>query len=271
MGQGIEDLVKNRNNGVYDKKITIERKPALLPGVREADVTWSKIVWRMIDLREKANQHFYFPKVENQGRVNLINLLLKGIKDNVILAFDASTENNEFTTPISYDKVKEQFGATSKTVNRRNFETGKMEPVTIQQDMQTEEVQQVIIKEIWYFDKQKSSLQVRVLGICPIRLFYRDTDKEQVDLLRKKLFWVYYPDVRPLFAKNESLNSRNSAKSYSFDDLFLMRNFDGYIIKEENVYDNRDILMYASGEYAAKESERIKKAIFNYEQDLWEY
>jgi hypothetical protein len=89
--------------------------------------------------------------------------------------------------------------------------------------------------------------------------------------LRKKLFWVFYPEIRNLLAKNESLNARNSARNYSFDDLFLIRNFDGYIIKEENVYNNRPIMDYASAEYASKESDRIKNAIFDYEQDLWEY
>lgn len=271
-GQGIEELVKNRNSGIYDKKITIERKPTKLPDVREADVTWSKTVWRMIDLREKMNQQLYFPTREVQGRNNLINLLLKGIKDNTILAFEAPIQDeNEFTVPVSYDQVKAQFGAGSKTVSRRNFETGQMEDVTIQQDIQVDEVKQLIIKEIWYFDKQKSTLQVRILGICPIRLYYRDEDVAQEDLQRKKLFWVFYPDVRQLLARNESLNPLNGARSLSFDDIFLMRNFDGYIIKEENIYDNRAILDYAANEYASQESERIKNAIFNYEQDLWEY
>ena len=272
MGQGIEDLVKNRNIGGYEKVMTFERKPAVLPGVREADVTWSKIVWRLIDLREKANQHFYFPKTEVQGRTNLINLLLKGIKANSVLAFEAPIlDNNEFATPISYDQVKAQFGAGTKTVMRRNFENGQMEPVVIQQEIPTEEVKQLILKEVWYFDKQRSSLQVRILAICPIRVYFRDEDTNQEIPLRKKLFWVYYPEIRTLLAKNESLNARNGARNYSFDDLFLLRNFDGYIIKEENVYDNRDILSYASGDYASQEAERIKTAIFNYEQDLWEY
>lgn len=272
MGQSIEEIVKNRYNGAYDKKITFERKPAVLPGVREADVTWAKTVWRLIDLREKANQHFYFPKTEIQGRINLINLLLKGIKANTITAFEAPIlDNNEFTTPMGYEQVKAQFGAGTKTVMRRNFETGQMEPITIQQDIPTDEVKQLMIKEIWYFDKQRSSLQVRILAICPIRVYYRDEDTNQEIPLRKKLFWVSYPEIRPLLAKNESLNARNGARNFSFDDLFLIRNFDGYIVKEENVYDNRDILSYASGEYASQESERIKSAIFNFEQDLWEY
>jgi gliding motility associated protien GldN len=271
MGQGIEDLVKNRNAGAYDKKITFERKPAPLPGVRESDVMWSKTIWRLIDMREKMNQHFYFPIAEMQGRNNLINLLMKGIKENTVTAFDASDDNNEFVKPVSYDQVVTQFGAGSKTVQRRNFETGQMEDVIVQQEMNTSETKQMIVKEIWYFDKQKSTLQVRILGICPIKLFYREEDVTQDNLLRKKLFWVYYPEIRKILAKNEALNDRNGARNFSFDDLFLMRNFDSYIIKEENVYNNRYIQQYAADEFATKESERIKNYIFNYEQDLWEY
>lgn len=271
MGQGIEDLVKNRNAGAYDKKITLERKPAPLPGVREADVLWSKTIWRLIDLREKMNQKFYFPTSEMQGRSNLINLLMKGIKDNTITAFDAADDNNEFVKPVSYDQVVSQFGAGSKIVNRRNFETGQMEEVTVQQEMNTDVTKQLIVKEVWYFDKQKSTLQVRILGICPIKLYYRDEDKEQETILRKKLFWIWYPEARKLLAKNEALNEMNGARNFSFDDLFLLRNFDSFIIKEENVYNNRWIQQYAADDYASKESERIKNSIFNYEQDLWEY
>ena len=257
--------------GAYTKKTAVERKPAPLPGIREADAVWSRTIWRIIDLREKMNQQFYYPTREIQGRINFINLLLKGINDKTITAFDATNDDAEFKVPITPEQVKQQFGAASKVTQRRNFDTGQMDTVTIKQDMQTQEVKQLMLKEIWYFDKQKSTLQVRILGICPIRVYYRDEDKNQEIVLRKKLFWVSYPEVRPLLAKYESLNFYNGARSFSFDDLFLTRRFDSYIVKEENIYNNRSIEQYASNEYAAKESDRIKNSIFNYEQDLWEY
>jgi gliding motility associated protien GldN len=269
MGQSIEELVKNREDGAYQKKITVERKPAVLPGVREADVIWSKIVWRLVDLREKANQHFYFPLTEYQGRSNMFNLLLKGIKNNTIIAFaanDPNNPNNEFAKPISYDEIEKLFDAGKTTKIVKNPDNGQEETVTIIKEIGLDEVKELLIKEIWYFDKQKSSLQVRILGICPTRVY----TKAGVET-KSKLFWVSYPEIRPLLAKSECLNARNGARNFSFDDLFLMRNFDGYIVKEENVYDNREILAYATGEYASQESERIKTAIFNFEQDLWEY
>ena len=70
--------------------------------------------------------------------------------------------------------------------------------------MHTEEVKHLIIKEIWYFDKQNLPFRFAYGGICPIRLYFRDEDVNQEVTLRKT-FWVYYPEIRTLLAKNESL------------------------------------------------------------------
>lgn len=270
LGTASQNLLNAQDNyGVYVKRTTLERKPAPLPIVREADAVWSRTVWRIIDLREKANQHFYFPSREIQGRSNLFNILLKGIEGKTITAFDASAPDDEFIKPIDFNTVKQQFGDSVKTIKVTDINTGVEKDTTVRSIIPTQEVKLLEIKEVWYLDKQKSTLQVRILGICPIRLYKKDPN--DTTYVRKRLFWVYYPEIRPLLAKNESLNGFNGARSFSFDDLFLTRRFDGYIVKEENVYNNRSIEMYAKGEYAAKESERIKSSIFNYEQDLWEY
>ena len=255
--------------GAYTKRTTLDRKPAPLPVVREADAVWSKTVWRIIDLREKANQHFYYPTREIQGRSNLFSILLKGIEGKTIAAFDASVPDDEFKTPINFNQVKQQFGDSVKSIKVTDLSTGDIHDSIVSADIPTHEVKQLEIKEVWYFDKQKSTLQVRILGICPIRVYKKDL--KDSTYVRKRLFWVYYPEIRGLLAKNESLNQFNGARSLSFDDLFLTRKFDGYIVKEENTYNNRSIEQYTAGQDAFKESERIKNSIFNYEQDLWEY
>ena len=255
---------------VYNRTTTKERKPAPLPAVREADVVWSRTVWRLIDLREKSNQHFYFPTREIQGRKNLISIILKGIENKTITAFDAQLSEDEFKQTISYSQAKREFGDTIKSVPIFDLSTGiKIRDSTFSVSLPIQEVKQLELKEVWYFDKQKSTLQVRILGICPIRVYKKDPKNPEWD--RHRLFWVNYPEIRGLLAKEESLNGFNGSRNLSFDDLFLTRRFDGYIVKEENMYNNRAIEAYAVGEYAAKESERIKNSIFNYEQDLWEY
>ncbi|MDX9883072.1 MAG: gliding motility protein GldN [Prolixibacteraceae bacterium] len=257
-------------DGAYKREDLSKRKPVPLPYVREADVMWSKKIWRVIDLREKMNQVLYFPTKETEGRFNLINLLLRGIEDGQITAYDARTDD-EFKVPITFEQVKEMFGATSRTRKVRDPLTGEMVDRVIQGEIRGEEVKQIMVKEEWYFDKQTSTLNVRIVGICPIQEFYRDEDINQTDAQRRQVFWVYYPEARDVLASNSVINSNNTARNMSFDDLFIKRYFNSYVVKESNTFNNRDISSYLSGREAMLESKRIENEIFNFEQDLWEY
>ncbi len=262
-------------NPILKKVDSTNRKPVPLPSVREADMIWSKTLWRVIDLREKKNQVLFYPTTEIDGRINLINLILKGVKDGVLTAYDATTEE-EFKTPITYDQVKKVFGAQKVTRKVRNFDTGEMEDKVIEGEVRTDEVKQVWLKETWYFDKQTSTLQVRILGLCPIREYSHDsneqvTDSTETDVLRTPVCWISYPEARDLFVNNDLYNPTNDAQHMSFDDFFIQRDFQSYIIKETNTYNNRAITQYLSGEDAMLESKKIENKIFDFEQDLWEY
>ena len=257
-------------DGAYKREDISKRKPVPLPSLREADVMWSKKVWRIIDLREKMNQILYFPTKETEGRLNLISLLLRGIEDGHLTAYDARTDD-EFKTPINFDQVKEMFGATSRIQRVRDPLTGEFVNKDIKGEVRTDDVKQIMIKEEWYFDKQTSTMNVRIIGICPIQEFYRDEDINQTNVERRQVFWIYYPEARNLLASNAVINPNNTARNLSFDDLFIKRHFNSYVVKESNAFNNRDISEYLSGKEAMLESARIENEIFNYEQDLWEY
>lgn len=257
-------------DGAYKRNDIYKRKPTPLPYVREADVMWSKMVWRIIDLREKMNQTLYFPTKEIQGRRNLVNLFVEGIKDGKLTAYDAK-EDDEFKVPMTFDQVKEAFGATTRTMKVRDIDTGEMVDKPVTGEVRSEEVKQFMVKEEWYFDKQTSTLNVRVIGICPIKEYFRDEDVNQETVVRRQLFWIYYPEARELMAANEVFNPQNTARNSSYDDIFLKRRFNSYIVKESNIYDNRNISQYLTGKDAMIESKRIENEIFDYEQNLWEY
>lgn len=256
-------------NSAYKRNDIFQKKPMPLPTVREADIFWSKKVWRIIDLREKMNQSLYYPTVERDGRINLISLLLKGIETGQITPYDAESDD-EFKIPMSFAQVKESFGAVTTMEERTNFDTREREQVQVQGEVRSNTVKQYMLKEEWYFDKQTSTLNVRIIGICPIREFVREGDTSG-EVQREQLFWVYYPEIRPLLATNLVLNQYNDAQQMSFDDLFIKRFFNSYIVQESNIYDNRPISMYLTGKEAMLESKRIEEKIFNFEQDLWEY
>jgi gliding motility associated protien GldN len=257
-------------DGAYQRTDIYSRKPTPLPYVREADVMWRKKVWRIIDLREKMNQTLYFPTKETEGRNNLVNLILAGIKDGKLTAYDAKFDD-EFKIPMTFEQVKEAFGATTRTRKVRNVDTGEMEDATVTGEIRPEEVKQFMIKEEWYFDKQTSTINVRVIGICPIQEFYRDEDVNQEDVQRRQVFWIYFPEARDLLAANEVFNPQNTARNLSFDDIILKRKFNSYIVKEENIYNNRAISQYLTSKDAMLESKKIENSIFDYEQNLWEY
>lgn len=257
-------------DGAYKRTDLTNRKPTPLPYVREADVMWRKKIWRIIDLREKINQPLYFPTKEVDGRYNLVNLLIEGIKNGKLTAYDAKNDD-EFKVPMTFEQVKEAFGATTRTRKVRNVDTGELVDKVVAGEIRAEEVKQFMVKEEWYFDKQTSTMNVRIIGICPIQEFYRDDDPNQESVQRRQVFWIYYPEARDLLASSEVFNPQNTAQNASFDDIFLKRRFNSYIVKEENIYNNRDISQYLTGKDAMLESQRIENSIFNYEQNLWEY
>jgi len=256
-------------NSAYKIIDVYQKKPMPLPSVREADVFWAKKIWRIIDLREKMNLTLFYPTVETDGRQNLLSLLLSGVENGQITPYDARLDD-DFKVPLTFEQVQEALGAESTTEETIDFDTGERKTVEVEGDIRPTEIKQFMIKEEWYFDKQTSTLNVRIIGICPIREFVREND-ESGQVMRQKVFWVYYPEARNLLASNLVLNPYNEARSMTFDELFIKRFFNSYIVKESNVFNNRDISAYLTGKNAMLESKRIESEIFNFEQDLWEY
>jgi len=110
-------------------------------------------------------------------------------------------------------------------------------------------------------------MDVRILGLCPVK---DDFDEDGIFRGYKPLFWIYFPEARPIFAKNEVFNRFNDAERRTYDDVFWKRMFGSYVYKEQNVYD-RKIVDYAMGLDALLEAERVKNDLFKFEHDLWEY
>ncbi len=254
---------------IYSKNHTKNERPIPYPHIREADVVFSKLVWRVINLKEKMNQPLYYPTQPMDDRYSLIDLLLFGIENEGLLAYDV--EDDQFTTPLGIDEIRSNFDAGVDTVRQQNRRNGIIEERIINRAMNTSEVTKYLVKEQWLFDKQSSTLQVRIIGLCPIREYVKEGDSELDGLRKKKMFWIFFPDARQLLANHEVFNPFNDARRFSFDDLFMKRRFSSYITQVSNVHDNRPIDSYTVGLQTMLESERIKNELFNIEHDFWEY
>ena len=259
---------QNREEWIY-KKQGGERDPAPYPPLREADVMWAKKVWRLIDLRDKKNPPLYYTTHPMGDWYSLIDVILNTLKSGEeIYAYDADI-GDDMTVQITQADIDSKFGADFDSVWVEDLDgSGRGQWEIAKSDVTSSEVKQFIIQEIWYFDNKLSSLQVRVIGICPIRI---SLNKETGQIEKRRLFWIKYRQFRKPFANFEAFNRRNDAHRISYDDMFLQRRFQSFILAESNVYDNRTVTDYEIGRGALLESEKIKEFIFNFEQDLWEY
>ena len=212
------------------------------------------------------NLPLYYPTEPLDGRMSLIDVMMQGIEK----SFKTAYQDDELQTPMTFAEIKEKFGATTDTLTKRNPETGELEHIAVSNDITTSEVKRLQIKELWYFNKRTSRLEVRITALCPIREYTKE-DENADGILKTQLFWIDYGEFRDLFAKQGVYNFENDALRLSLDDVFLKRYFSSRIIKETNTYNNRSIQSYSTGIDAVLESDRIKNEIFEYEQDLWEY
>jgi len=235
--------------------------------LREADVMWSKTIWRKIELKEKMNHILYLPVSPVGKRMSLIDCLLYGIHKGGLTPYDESGPD-EFGIIMTEDEVHKKMGAKSTTSMVETLE-GWSE-VTIDEPYKSENIKSYLLKELWFFDKQRSVLEVRIIGICPILETFREEDVDREDPQMKKTFWVYYPEARELLAAQSIYNPYNDIKSLTYDDILQKRYFSSYVFKESTPYD-RPLLEYTTGLETLLEAESIKEDIFNFEQDLWEY
>ncbi len=251
-------------DGAWDKTHSKDRKVISYAPVREADVSWYTKIWRQIDFREKMNQTFYYPDEAIRDRESFMQVIMNGLKEGSLTAYS----NDEFTKPLNYEEMIAQFERSDSTQIENVDFPGEYFDTIIKTKLDPTDVKQIRLKEVQFFDKQRSVLDVRILGICPL-LQDRD-DKGELKPGFMPMFWIYFPDARPIFAKTELYNPKNGAERRTFDDIFMKRYFQSYIIKEDNTY-NRSISAYKTGLDALLEAERIKESIFTLEHDLWEF
>lgn len=121
------------------------------------------------------------------------------------------------------------------------------------------------LKEDWFFDKERSVLDVRILGIAPVVY-----DGLKSGGKYKELFWLYFPHLRPYLSRYYTYNEQNDAQWMSFDDLFFKRRFNAVMYKESNVYD-RTVESYRMGADALMEADKIKEKIRTLEHDVWNF
>jgi len=273
----------------WKKENTKQEEAVVLSHVRQADVTWAKRVWREIDLRQKQNLVLYYPlDSATLGKRSFVQVLADMVQDaHLNPGPDALKvyESYELKELVQLDELKNRLSFTDSVPVLIDPDLCIIERMPKSVDFITEGkplVTKIVLMEDWFFDKQRSVMDVRILALgLKVPTFQADIQPHPICIDNvmngfipvpngEQILWFFFPDLRQAMASNEIFNRHNDAHRTSFDDLFMKRMFASYVIKEENVYD-RYIADYTSGMDALLEAEKISEGIRDYEMDFWQY
>lgn len=279
-------------DGVYQQTHIPTKRVISYTHLREADVLWSKRIWRRIETRERLNFPLFYPEEPISDRMSLFDVIKYAVFDEGSLtvyrpspaeSLPGDGTGDQFSNPVlppngnrsdpEYIKELERmFGYEVTTPVLDEFD----EPVIDAEGLPVEETtvefytgRDIVaweIKEDWFFDRQKSEMDVRIIAISPV--VYKTVEGAITG--ESNLFWLYFPQCRYVFQNFFVYNSQNNAMRMSFDDLFWKRKFTSFITKEDNVYD-RFVLDTEKGINRLLESEKIKEEMFKIEHDLWHF
>ena len=294
----VMDPIRAPIDGTVEKVHIEHYKPVRLPYIRQADLHWSALVWRVIDLRERFNFPLYYPTEKKGNWKSLMQAILDAIDSTEANPTPLRVYTDEYVNiPVSISEMLQSMGEniTVEIYDPESFEKVGEEIKFVA--FGAKEVFRYEVKEQWRIDKQRSVMDQKIISIKPMFWFEKveggggdgddygggdedfmeeGEDGEAMPVLPTRRWrnfgWIYYDELRPTLAVTEVFNPANNAQRRNYDDLFLTRRFSSFIKAQENVQDNREINMYIlNGMDQALESERIKERIRVKEHDMWEY
>ena len=274
-------------SGTHDTLITVEH--------RMDDVIWSRVVYKVIDMRYKQNYQLYFPtKSDDPNYRNLLKVIADAIVDGLPV-YEKNGETikpNDFkTTPpmpktqipwayfiedpmvdYSMDDSHYDIALSSDMLIHYDSVTDVMEVNTYAFEQLAKNQLKYMIQEIVFFDKHTSRLHSKIMAIAPLNSDKIMTKDNVMTALREAItFWIPFDALRPYLAMQYVIPSQNETKRVTCDDFFQKRLYSSYIVGEGNMY-NRFIPEYSMQEGdIKKEQARIENELLTFEQDLWEY
>jgi gliding motility associated protien GldN len=246
-----------------------DRTPLNYEYLRADDAVYRHKLMRELDCREKMNLPFMHSADADNGNQRFISILLQALQDSLVTAF----ADERFTTPMTKSEISRMVAGDEIEVPLYDSLGVNIGSQKKRNEVNLDSFYRYHLKEEVIFDKESSRLFWRILGIAPVKNIVTSSG---VDLGASELFWVYYPDLRPILSKYEVYNGKNFSGRMSWEELFENRMFSARIIKTS--MDNpKDYLiknypgLTENALLQLFEGENVKEKILNYEQDLWSY
>jgi gliding motility associated protien GldN len=272
--------VKSPEEMITDASVDISlfEKPIPYGYIDQRDIMWSKVVWEVIDLDERINYPLYYPidtVALDYSRRSLYDVLVNAIKSEKLTDVYA---DDYFTEKLNKEDIESRLQKIDTLDEGKSYlNAGEAVPKEFinKRIINAGDIDQYWIKGMWYFDRRMGELKYRLLGIAPVApdVYFIDDDNVNREEVKVPFFWVWYPSAREILNNSYVFNPKNPSNPISFDMLLNARRFNGVIFREENEFGDREIKDYIvkNSLFQLLESNRIKEAIRDKEQDMWSY
>ncbi|MCQ2312573.1 MAG: gliding motility protein GldN [Paludibacteraceae bacterium] len=263
---------------------------------RAEDVIWSRVVYRVIDMRYKQNYQLYFPTSSdsincrslfkvivdaiidgmpvyenraNQVRPDFKKQIQKMLLPTICFIYDPAKDTPENPNYMNVAESDDMLFHYDSIQDKLSFHFFPYE-VFVRNQLK------YVIQEVIFFDRHYSRLYSKIMAIAPLH-----SDKIEVKegdninytqaMSQSLLFWIPFDALRPYLQKQFVITDRNDTKRVTYDEFFQKKLYSSYLLGDGNIY-NRLITDYIkTPEEAKKEQDRIAEELLNFEQDLWEY
>ena len=259
---------------------------------RTDDIVWSRVVYRIIDMRFKQNYQLYTPvSAEDPVYSSLFRTMLRAI-ENGMPVYEKSANVGDIKPYFNVGPMPKEMIPTLLNTDR----TGELgdgniatsEYMLLNYDSIADKMTfngysyngfvrnqlKYMIQEVIFFDKHYSRMYSKILAIAPMNVdnagVHEDMSVMQA-LYGQILFWVPFDTFRPYMAQQYVTPRGSDSKRVTFDDFFMQKEYSSYLVGVNNIYSRMIPEIGTTYEEMQREQERIETELLNVEQDLWEY
>ena len=257
---------------------------------RVDDIVWSRVVYRVIDMRYKQNYQLYFPIKDAREYKSLFRVMLEAlVKDTAnIHLYQANLEN--IRPDFSDENIMRGLDLSRRFANNETDEAESFNANNlIKYDTLTGEYSfddyaygeyvrnqiKYVIQEVYFFDKHTSRMHSQIIAIAPLYALHPDNigagESPMEFFLHSIIGWFSFKELRPALAKHYMIPKGNDSHRVTFDEFFAKKLYSSYLLGDSNMFD-RMIIDYEkyNMDVVKREQERIESELLNFELDLWE-
>lgn len=264
---------------------------------RTDDVVWSRVVYRIIDLRIKQNYQLYTPvSSDDPVYASLFRTMLRGIEDGMPIYRKSSVmgdikpyfnvekvKNTEippllktkgYDEAIVMDSTEADIAKSSYMLLNYDSVADKWSFKSYAYDDFARNTIKYMIQEVIFFDKHYSRMYSKILAIAPMNPdnFQITEETTVMDALYGQiLFWVPFDAFSKYMAQQYVMPRGSDSKRVTFYDFFIQKRYSSYLVGVNNIYSRMIPEVATTYEEIQKEQQRIERELLNVEQDLWEY